>query len=283
MATDSHHDESRSSVPLTAIAVAHLRALETSKGEKAFFKDELAQHFCNPLSDAWANSQSDELREHWVTGIATRTLRIDQEINQGLEKGINQVIVVGAGLDCRAWRLAQELGKQRFEKQKQRIKWFEIDFPEVFAFKDDVLKRVGVKTEFEYHQITANVAIDNLLVKLQEKGHDATKPSIWLLEGFVGYLTETELNQALTQFSSSSALGSKIIATVPGSKFPPPTKMQRFCTDKPLEWLSTFGWSNGTIEDLSQTAVRLGRNPGQLWNTYWFVTAFLVKKQNSKL
>lgn len=54
----------------------------------------------------------------FYAGLATRTLAIDRELERALDDGIAQVVIIGAGYDSRAWRLARD-----------GVRFIEVDHP----------------------------------------------------------------------------------------------------------------------------------------------------------
>lgn len=280
MAQVPHHDESRSKVSQTAFGVATFRALETAKGSDggALINDPFASLFSCPESADWIQSLalSPSQFDSMVTGIGIRTLKIDQEIASALHQAIDQVVVLGAGLDCRPWRIHNNADMKDIDMN--RVKWYEIDFSEVFDYKLSVLATSNAETLFQYRSVAANAAVDNWTQKLQEAGYDASKPAIWLLEGFTGYLTEEELSKTIEDIVSHTAKNSVLIATFLGNDFFAATSMHRFLTDKPLEFLEKWSWGNGKQEEMNQICKLHNREAhGENWNAYYFVVASLIQ------
>jgi methyltransferase (TIGR00027 family) len=111
-----------------------------------------------------------------TSGIA-RTKLIDDWIGQAAGE-IDQVMLLGAGFDTRAWRL-NALASARI---------FEVDHPNTAAVKQqrlraahaDLKKVTFVKVDFE---------IDDFDGLLRAAGFDATRPAIVVWEGVSQYLT----------------------------------------------------------------------------------------------
>ncbi len=271
-----HHDESRSKVSQTAFGVATFRAIETAKSD-ALINDPFASMFHCPESAEWIQSLAlnETKYDSMVTGIGIRTLKIDQEIANALHQSIDQVVVLGAGLDCRPWRISNNQDMKDIELGN--IKWFEIDFAEVFDYKLNTLATANACTPFQYYNVAANTAVDNWTQKLQDAGYDATKPAIWLLEGFTGYLTEEELSKTMNDIASHSAKNSVLIATFLGTNYFAATSMHRFLTDKPLEFLDKWSWGNGKQEEMNEISKLYNRSAqGEDWKSYYIVVASLI-------
>jgi len=119
MASGSHQDTSRSYVSVTALGVAYLRSIETQR-ENAFFTDQFASSLAGEEGKKWLDSLTSSAC--MVDGIAVRTKVIDELIQLALVKGLEQICVLGAGLDTRPWRLSGS----------RSCTWYEIDFAEIF-------------------------------------------------------------------------------------------------------------------------------------------------------
>ncbi len=103
---------------------------------------------------------------------------------------IGQICVLGAGLDCRPWRLSND----GCNAPSSKLKYFEVDFPEIFSHKLPILASMDAQTQFEYISVCADLSLPNWLDALISAGFDPTKPTLWLLEGLTMYLTESEIS-----------------------------------------------------------------------------------------
>src|SRR4051812_23670154 len=106
---------------MTAVGVAYARAAESTRPD-ALFDDPLAQAFVDASSFVeWrASRRADDARDQrYRAGIAMwvaiRTRFLDDLLNDAADDGIGQVVILGAGLDCRAYRLPWPDGVRCFE------------------------------------------------------------------------------------------------------------------------------------------------------------------------
>src|SRR3954452_4437230 len=135
-------------VAMTAVSVAYARAVESLRDD-ALFTDPFAQAFVDASSFAeWrarhrANGDAGSDRDRYRVGIAIwvaiRTRYLDDFLLDAARDRLRQVVIVGAGLDCRAFRLQWPAG----------TRCFEIDVPEMIAFKDRVLATSGASPQCE--------------------------------------------------------------------------------------------------------------------------------------
>jgi methyltransferase (TIGR00027 family) len=135
------------------------------------------------------------------SGIA-RTRWIDDALLAALASGVQQVVILGAGFDCRAFRIS--------EMRAARI--FEVDHPSTFATK---WARLGKLNEREPENLTF-VQIDfnreSLADVLRQAGFDSAQRSVFIWEGVTNYLTAEAVNSVM-RFVASCAVGTQLIFT----------------------------------------------------------------------
>lgn len=278
----SHHDETRTAVGQTAIGVAGLRAMESMKPvENRLIFDEFAVRIAAkyPVEDHFVKNYSQEKLDAMINGLAVRTRKIDEEIIADLDSSA-QVVVIGAGLDFRPWRL-----HQYFEGNEEKLaslaskKWFEIDFKEILDFKTEFLTTSAdssaVTSKFNYNFIVGNACTDDWGKALFDHGFDAGSKTIWLLEGFTGYLTEEEVRRVFTTIKEVSAVGSKMIATFLGPNYKAALDMHRFKTDRPAEFLTEWSWKSEEYDFPTLMETKYNRSSNGLWDDYRLVSSYL--------
>jgi len=147
--------------------------------------------------DGWA----DRLEYEWLTAnaevMAPRTVAIDDAVR---ECDHPQVVVLGAGLDGRAWRMPELAG----------VDVYEVDHP---ASQDDKRARAGDLGEpaARLHWVPVDFEHDDLTGALDEAGHDPARPTTWVWEGVVAYLTPAEVEATATVVAGRSAPGSRLV------------------------------------------------------------------------
>ncbi len=190
---------------ITAQGMAVFRAVESQKpaGERICY-DPLARQFVNPwlyLVERVFNSLA-EWRSPGVAGfVAARCRYIDDYLEKCLQKGAAQVVILGAGLDSRAYRFAGLIAK---------AKVFEADQPATQADKIDRLKRIfgELPRHVTYVPIDFN---DETLKKLADYGFSRSLQSLFIWEGVVAYLKPKAVDSTLAWVRANSASGSSII------------------------------------------------------------------------
>lgn len=111
----------------TALWVAALRAREQERPDAAF-QDPLAHMLAGSRGRQIAASMPRSALVAWA--VVVRTTAIDRLIHEGLALGIDSVLNLGAGMDTRPYRL----------NLPARLRWIEVDFPNVVEFKDAALR-----------------------------------------------------------------------------------------------------------------------------------------------
>jgi methyltransferase (TIGR00027 family) len=137
----------------------------------------------------------------WILYMQVRTRVID-DIVRGFHG--DQIVLLGAGYDCRALRLP-ELGGRRV---------FEIDHPATQGHKRRVLERLGAQSPSTY--VTwdfETMPTEDLPDALAEAGHDANAPSLTIWEGVTMYLTEPAIDASLRAIATWSAPSSQLAMT----------------------------------------------------------------------
>src|SRR5262249_53267282 len=201
-----------SGVGQTAIGVARARALESQRPDR-LFDDPLAAAFvqaAGPDFDSPASISSFDVRPMRDAYVAIRTRFFDDALLSAADDSIRQVVIAGAGLDARAFRLPWHEGTRVFE----------LDVPDVFAFKERVLADRGAKPRCERVVVPADLRED-WQTALVTSGFRADEPSIWLLEGVLMYLTQAERDRLMEQISRLADSTSRMAVEPPTWRIPP--------------------------------------------------------------
>jgi methyltransferase (TIGR00027 family) len=129
--------------------------------------------------------------------VVPRTVAIDDAIR---EAGHSQVVIVGAGLDSRPWRLAELRGAVVFA----------VDQP---ASQADARQRGhGLPpTARQLVFVPVDLTRERLDDALAGTGHDPQLPTTWVWEGVVPYLTAAEVDTAVGAISTRSAPRSVLV------------------------------------------------------------------------
>mmetsp|Transcript_9081 Transcript_9081/g.16618 ORF Transcript_9081/g.16618 Transcript_9081/m.16618 type:complete len:269 (-) Transcript_9081:203-1009(-) len=226
-----HHDETRAAVPTTALGVCRMRAWESKKPEsERLIYDPFAAILCGSDSpDLPLMDEVGRTPDFWIDFIAARTRWIDEQVSCPVQ----QLAILGAGLDTRAYRLESLRG----------LPVFEVDFPEVLNAKAKLLD--GHIPIAKLTSVTANLSLNAWDKELVSNGFQKV-PTMWLLEGLLGYLTQAEVEALLGQLSQFVDADTKMTVTFVGAAIlENVTSMHRYLVSGAEEieaLLQKFGW-----------------------------------------
>jgi methyltransferase (TIGR00027 family) len=206
--TDNDSWDLASSVGATATAVAASRAM-ASKGPDALLDDPFAdplvravglEHFVK-LVDGELAIDDDPLlnRQTMNEQIAVRTRFFDTFFTAAADAGVRQAVILASGLDTRAYRLSWPADASVFE----------VDQPEVIAFKGATLNRLGAEPRATLHTVGIDLR-DDWPAALRDAGFDPTVPTAWIAEGLLVYLPPDAQDRLFDNITALSAPGSRV-------------------------------------------------------------------------
>ena len=139
----------------------------------------------------------------WRQRMARRTAFFDRASLAALERGVRQIVILGAGYDGRALRFATP-----------GVTWFEVDHPATQSDKRARLAALGAPTRgIAFVPIDLNR--DDLVRSLGRVGYDQTSPSLFLIEGLLGYLPRATTERVLTDLRALATPASRLAAAFP--------------------------------------------------------------------
>jgi methyltransferase (TIGR00027 family) len=125
--------------------------------------------------------------------LAARTHFYDDAVTSALDAGLRQVIVVAAGYDSRAWRLA-----------RPGVRFFEVDHPATQSDKRHRAPTGGPR------YVPVELGVDELYDSLLAAGFDPSEPSVFTVEGLTMYLTEAQVVELFQTLCRIGAPGSRL-------------------------------------------------------------------------
>jgi methyltransferase (TIGR00027 family) len=138
------------------------------------------------LSRRWdAHSPSMEL---WM---ALRTRYLDDCVTRALDRGVRQVVILGAGLDTRAARLGRD-----------GVRFFEVDQPASQADKRERLSSFDAYPIESAEFVSCDFERDDFVALLETAGLDRGSPACFVWEGVVYYLLEAAARSTLERLAS---------------------------------------------------------------------------------
>jgi methyltransferase (TIGR00027 family) len=198
--TDDDSWDITESVGATALGVAMARAAESTH-DCPLFTDPYAQLFIdNATEHGWQPTASMTERVRIVGGYtAARTKWFDEFFIAAGANGVDQAVILAAGLDARAWRLPWVDGSVVYE----------IDQPQVLAFKADALAAHGSQPATTYRAVPIDLRAD-WPTALREAGFDPSTPTAWSAEGLLPYLPAAGQDLLFERVADLSVEGSRV-------------------------------------------------------------------------
>jgi methyltransferase (TIGR00027 family) len=180
----------------TALMVAAYRARATARPEKV----------CDdPWAAALAGDDGHEVARRYDDAfaymelwIALRTAFIDERVRRltASERGVGriaQVVLLGAGLDTRAARLARD-----------GVRFFEVDREETQGVKLDRLANLAGYPVASATYVTCDFERQDFIERLVASGYRKGEPALFLWEGVTPYLTEAAVRATLRRIAEGA-------------------------------------------------------------------------------
>jgi methyltransferase (TIGR00027 family) len=210
--TDNDTWDLATSVGATATMVAAARAVAT-KADNPIIHDQFAEPLVRAVGvdflTRWASGDLDAADvdaddstwklQQMPDAMAARTRFFDAFFAEATRSGIRQAVILASGLDARAYRLDWPTGTTVFE----------VDQPEVIAFKTQTLSDLGASPTTDRRTVAIDLRND-WPAALTEAGFDRTQPTAWIAEGLLGYLPPEAQDRLLDNIAALSAEGSRL-------------------------------------------------------------------------
>jgi methyltransferase (TIGR00027 family) len=206
---------SPNAISSTARYMALFRAVETARSSDKLFEDRFAIRFLPMAWRAMLNIAETFEATHliesaidkrgkgaWSSGVA-RTRLIDDWIVDAAAAGARQVVVLGAGFDCRALRLPH----------LAKIPTFEVDRLQLLEEKRKRLGRSIAATHPHLHCVPIDFLRDDVGARLSASGFVQNTRTLVLWEGVTNYLDADAVARVFDLVTEICAPGSRIIFT----------------------------------------------------------------------
>jgi methyltransferase (TIGR00027 family) len=153
------------------------------------------------IIDGEVNFEDDALmnRTTRIHQMTVRTRFFDDFFTGAAKDGVRQAVILASGLDTRAYRLQWPAGTVVYE----------IDQPQVIAFKTDTLADLGATPTAQRRTIAIDLR-DDWPAALREGGFDVAQPTAWSAEGLLPYLPPEAQDRLFDNITSLSAPGSRL-------------------------------------------------------------------------
>jgi methyltransferase (TIGR00027 family) len=199
-------------IPVTEEFAAGMRAIAAmDPDEKIRNPDTLARQFLSPAFWFWSALDEDYekskafIQYYRVSGYYTFnacTKHIDGILQAAAEKNLEQIVIIAAGLDSRAYR---------FQKKMPTVRFFEVDLPAAVARKKELVQAaVGrVPPTVAYVPVDyRNGAMDGAL---KQAGYDPKRKTLFICEGITRFIDSAVVDRTLRFIAEKAAAGSELV------------------------------------------------------------------------
>lgn len=174
-------------------------------GGAAFFEPEL------PIEGL---SQKEILRRivnvHIAPSPLCRSAYAENRLKKTMQSGVEQYVILGAGMDSFAFREAEFMAAHRV---------FEVDHPLTQADKRARMMRAGLSIPENLRFVPMDFTCDHLSERLVAHGFDVRKKAFFSWLGVSYYLSEGDIDRTLGEIAEICALGSGIVFDYPDEGF----------------------------------------------------------------
>lgn len=249
--TLEHQPQAHAAVIGTGRWIAAARALESAREDRLF-------------NDPWAGQLAGEAGKAALDAapynpfLPVRTRYFDDQILRAAQHH-QQIVLLGAGMDTRAFRLPLAVP----------CTVFEVDYAEAFAEKEIILDTAQARCERRCVHADLSGPWTGALL---DAGFDPGRSTVWVAEGLFYYLAAADAASLVNTAAALSATGSIFLADIFGTgllalEHMAPLVAARkkagrplpFCTDSPEALFEAGGWSSTTVVHPGMPEANFGR------------------------
>lgn len=145
--------------------------------------------------------QTENLFPGLSSSIVARVRYFDDFVEKSIEEGLEQLIILGAGYDTRAYRI----------EGLKDIKVFEVDHPNTQSFKIEKIKEIFGYTLDNVVYVPVDFETETLSQKLFDNGYSSLKKTLFIMEGLVMYIPPKSVAETLSFIVENSGKGSAVL------------------------------------------------------------------------
>jgi methyltransferase (TIGR00027 family) len=192
--------------------IALHRVAESAKpeGERICY-DPYAIYFVDPETIEFARKNPEktkEMRDHYErlfpglgNSIRARVRYFDDFVKASIDEGLEQLVILGAGYDTRAYRI----------EGLKRIRVFEVDHPGTQGLKVEKIEKIFGRLPGHVVYVPVDFELEDIGHKLLDNGYNNSQRTLFIMEGLVMYIPPKSVDEILSFISRNSGKGSSII------------------------------------------------------------------------
>jgi len=196
-----------------AAGIAMHRAHETQKPEdERICCDPYAFRFMDPAILQYAAAHPKEAQKKYDemerafpglgNSIRARVRYFDDFVERMCGEGLQQLVVLGAGYDTRAYRL---------KGLNEHVRVFEVDHPDTQLFKTEKIGEIFGTLPDHVIYVPVDFESESLRDRLIACGYSPVQKTLFLLEGLTMYLPPEAVDETLAFIRNNSRPGSAIL------------------------------------------------------------------------
>lgn len=192
---------------ISAMGIAALRAVESEKPEsERICYDPYARQFLPGwfyhLTRFFLQTGYAEWRGKGVAGfLAARDRYIDDYLGRCLEEHIDQLVILGAGYDSRAYRFPS----------LAKIRVFEVDHPATQQVKLETVRKIYGRIPEHVRYVAIDFNTQSLEERLATYDYDVQAHSVFIWQGVTYYLDKEAVDNTLDFIAHHTGPGSSVI------------------------------------------------------------------------
>ena len=134
--------------------------------------------------------------------VLMRARYAEQALEEAIDAGITQYVIIGAGMDSFAFRRPDLI---------ERIDVFEIDHPVTQRKKLERIRRTGLTMPSRMHFVPADLEKISAMDALARSGFETSRPMFVTLLGVAYYLTADSLTETARSIGRSLPAGTLVV------------------------------------------------------------------------
>jgi methyltransferase (TIGR00027 family) len=218
-----------------------------------------------PQPADWVGRLADRSASQFLAFLRARTEFMDRAVVSAVDAGMRQVVILGAGYDCRAMRF-----------RTPGVQFYEVDHPATQGDKRARLADVGADCD-DVRFVSADFTEPGMEDRLVAAGFDRGLPALFLCEGLLRYLPEESFRGLLASAAAVGAAGSELAASISTNAKVDRQESERELahrahlaetgepvltvppSDVAVAWVRAAGWKDLEVRDIAELRPEAGR------------------------
>ncbi len=239
----------------TARWVAEYRAEETARPD-ALFRDPFARRLAGARGHGITGTIPRQMQQRWA--FITRTYLFDRFVADQIQRGVDTVVNLAAGLDARPYRMALP----------PSLTWIEVDLPELLAYKEGVL--AGERPACALERVALDLSDVEGRRALFARIDARARRTLVITEGLLIYLTPDGAGQLADDLAARGTFRDWVIDIASpalmqmmsremGGRLEAAGAAFRFAPADGPHFFESHGWRPADVRSMLKTAARLKR------------------------